>query len=222
VDKNGIPAAWKGCGDFSLNGHIDGKPVPPGQGIIMGHPTGNRIIFVSGGSRSGKSRYAEQRAAAIPGPRTYIATCPVIDAELEQRIARHRRQRADQDWRTIEEPVDLLRALRDSRNSAVVLVDCLTLWINNLLFAAQEHRQELGEEQIDELCQQLAAAARQGERTVIFVTNELGMGLVPADRSSRLYRDLVGRCNQTLAARADEVVLLVSGCPLQLKGAKDQ
>jgi len=183
------------------------------------HPD-NRIIFVSGGSRSGKSRYAEQRAAALSGPRSYIATCPVIDEELEQRIAHHRRQRADQDWHTIEEPVDLLRALHDCRDSAVVLVDCLTLWINNLLYAAQERQQELGEEQIAELCRQLADAARQGARTVIFVTNELGMGLVPADRGSRLYRDLVGRCNQTLAARADEVVFMVSGCPLQLRGAK--
>ena len=117
------------------------------------HPD-NRIIFVSGGSRSGKSRYAEQRATALSGQRSYIATCPVIDEELEQRIAHHRRQRADQDWHTIEEPVDLLRALHDCRDSAVVLVDCLTLWLSNLM--AAEH--DIGGE-TDALVAALAAAA---------------------------------------------------------------
>lgn len=177
----------------------------------------NHILYISGGSRSGKSRYAEQRAAAIPGPRTYIATCPVIDNEMAARIELHRQQRAGQGWITIEEPLNLPLALRDCQNNAVVLVDCITLWINNLLYTAGQRQQELTEEQIAEHTRQVIAAARLGARTVIFVTNELGMGLVPADAVSRRYRDLIGRSNQLLAAAADEVVFMVSGLPLQIK-----
>ena len=184
----------------------------------MHKPTKSRLIFVSGGSRSGKSHYAEKRAAELTGSRTYIATCPVVDDEMDQRIARHREQRTGKGWSTIEEPHDLVRALNDCKDSAVVLVDCLTLWINNLLYTAQDQQQAIGEEDVVKLCHQVAEACRQGERTIIFVTNELGMGLVPADQVSRLFRDLAGRCNQTLAGLSDEVVFVVSGCPLILKG----
>lgn len=177
----------------------------------------NHILYISGGSRSGKSRYAEQRAEAISGRRSYIATCPVIDDEMDARIALHRQQRAGKGWLTIEEPVQLASALRECRDSDVVLVDCLTLWINNLLYHAEQQRQTLDETEIEALCHEVVDAARLGQRTTIFVTNELGMGLVPADKTSRLYRDLVGRCNQTLAALADEAVFVVSGCPLTLK-----
>ena len=177
----------------------------------------NHILYISGGSRSGKSRYGEQRAKALTGKRSYIATCPVIDDEMDARIALHRRQRDGQGWITVEEPLQLAQALRDTADSAVVLVDCLTLWINNVLYQAEQQQQTVNEQQILELCLEVANASRLGERTVIFVTNELGMGLVPADATSRLYRDLVGRCNQTLAALADEAVFMVSGLPLTLK-----
>lgn len=183
----------------------------------MNQHSSSRLIFVSGGSRSGKSRYAETRATAISGPRTYIATCPIIDDEMEQRIAKHRQERSGQGWTTVEEAVELIQALRDCHESSVVLVDCLTLWINNLLYHAETRQETVSEEEVVDLCHKLAEVSRQGERTVIFVTNELGMGLVPADKTSRLYRDLVGRCNQTLAALADEVVFVVSGHPLILK-----
>lgn len=175
------------------------------------------ILYISGGSRSGKSHYAEQRATALSGPRSYIATCPVIDDEMADRIARHRQQRAAHDWITVEEPRALAMALHASQDSAVVLVDCITLWINNLLYDAEQQQQTLTEQQITDLTHQLIAASRRGLRTVIFVSNELGMGLVPADAVSRRYRDLVGRCNQILAAAADEVVFMVSGLPLTLK-----
>ena len=178
----------------------------------------NRLIYISGGSRSGKSRYAELRATQLPGPRTYIATCPVIDDEMDERIANHRRRREESDWLTLEEPLDLVQALDQCQNSSVVLVDCLTLWINNLLYRAQQLHKEISEADIAVLCADVTAAARQGERTVIFVTNELGMGLVPADQVSRLYRDLIGRCNQVLAKHADEAIFIVSGCPIFLKG----
>jgi adenosylcobinamide kinase/adenosylcobinamide-phosphate guanylyltransferase len=178
----------------------------------------NRLLYISGGSRSGKSHYAEQRAMELSGSRTYIATCPVIDDEMDERIARHRIRREGHGWLTLEEPLDLAQALHDCRESSVVLIDCLTIWINNHLFRAQKEQADISEEDVEALCAEVIEAARQGERTVIFVTNELGMGLVPADQTSRLYRDLVGRCNQALARQADEAVLVVSGCPLFLKG----
>jgi len=177
----------------------------------------NNIIFISGGSRSGKSRYAEQRAESLAGKRSYIATCPIIDAEMDGRIALHQQRREGKGWLTVEEPLDLAQALTDTADSAVVLVDCLTLWINNLLYEADCQDQTLTEDHIVRSCQQVIEACMAGNRTIIFVTNELGMGIVPADAISRLYRDLVGRCNQTLAAQADEVVLMVSGLPLFLK-----
>lgn len=178
----------------------------------------NRLIYISGGSRSGKSRYAEQRALELLGPRTYIATCPMIDEEMDERISCHRSRREAHGWLTLEEPLALAQALHDCLDSSVVLVDCLTLWINNLLYNAQQEQADISEEDIDAFCVEVVEASRQGERTVIFVTNELGMGLVPADYTSRHYRDLVGRCNQTLASLADEAVFVVSGCPLILKG----
>lgn len=183
----------------------------------MNQHSKSRLIFVSGGSRSGKSHYAEMRAAKLSGQRTYIATCPIIDDEMRQRIAKHRQERSGQGWMTVEEPVELIQALRNCHESSVVLVDCLTLWINNLLYHAESRQETVCEEDVADLCRQVAEVGREGERTIIFVTNELGMGLVPADKTSRLYRDLVGRCNQTLAALADEVVFVVSGHPLILK-----
>ncbi len=180
-------------------------------------PLTNHLLYISGGARSGKSRYAEQRALALTGPRRYIATCPAIDDEMAARIDRHQQRRNGQGWQTIEEPVDLVAALDASRDSAVVLIDCVTLWINNLLYVAETEQQTLDEDAIHRLTLQMIDAARQGQRTVIFVSNELGMGIVPADALSRHYRDLIGRCNQTLAAHADEAVFLVSGLPLSLK-----
>ncbi|OQY16702.1 MAG: bifunctional adenosylcobinamide kinase/adenosylcobinamide-phosphate guanylyltransferase [Desulfobacteraceae bacterium 4572_35.1] len=180
-------------------------------------PSNNHILFISGGARSGKSCYAEQRAEVVVGKRSYIATCPVIDAEMDERIAEHRRQRAGKGWHTIEEPLQLAQALRDCSDSDVVVVDCLTLWVNNLLYQAEQQQQTLSEHQISMLSLDVIESAKLGERTVVFVTNEVGMGLVPASAVSRCYRDLIGRCNQTIAAQADEAVFMVSGLPFVLK-----
>lgn len=177
------------------------------------------LLYVSGGARSGKSSYAEQRALALPGPRSYIATCPILDVEMEARIAIHRQQRTAHEWYTIEEPVDLCGALNATRSSAVVLVDCVTLWINNLLYADTEEK--LDESWMERTALDVIKAARSTERTVIFVSNELGMGIVPAQALSRRYRDLVGRCNQVLAAHANEAVFMLSGLPLSLKEAQN-
>jgi adenosylcobinamide kinase/adenosylcobinamide-phosphate guanylyltransferase len=177
----------------------------------------SHIILVTGGNRSGKSDYALQRAEALKGPRAFVATCPVIDEEMAERIRKHKLARDETKWSTIEEPVNLAHIISNAADFAVLLVDCLTLWINNLLYEADQEGLRLGEEDIAGRCREVLVACDQRDSTVIFVTNEVGMGLVPEVPDSRLYRDLVGRCNQIIADAANEVVFMVSGIPLKIK-----
>lgn len=178
-----------------------------------------RIILITGGCRSGKSVHAQHLAESLPGRRLYVATCPVTDDEMAARIARHQQQRRGRDWETVEELVDLAGAIRKA-GAAVVLVDCLTLWANNLMYEAEKQEKEIGEDQVDGRCAEVLDTCRQREGTILFVTNEVGMGIVPDNESSRQFRDLVGRCNQTMAEGADEVTLVACGIPLKLKGEK--
>ncbi|MCD6582623.1 MAG: bifunctional adenosylcobinamide kinase/adenosylcobinamide-phosphate guanylyltransferase [Desulfuromusa sp.] len=175
------------------------------------------LIYISGGCRSGKSNYAQKLAESLPGKRAYVATCPLIDEEMEQRIAHHQQQRSDQKWETIEAPFDLVTAIKQASHFDVLLIDCLTLWINNLLYEAEQKGETLTEQMINDRCTKLVSACRKTDQTVIFVTNELGMGLVPIDPVSRRYRDCLGRCNQTIAQFADKAIFMVSGIPLTLK-----
>jgi adenosylcobinamide kinase/adenosylcobinamide-phosphate guanylyltransferase len=177
----------------------------------------SRIILVTGGARSGKSAYAQQMAEGLPGPRTYVATCPVTDPEMAGRVRKHRRDRAEHDWQTLEEPLDLPGVLTRTAAYPTVLVDCLTLWINNLMYRAANDGQALTEEAIQHHCRQVVDAARQHPGTVIFVSGEVGLGIVPENREARLFRDLLGRCNQIMAAGANRVTLVACGLPLHLK-----
>ncbi len=179
-----------------------------------------KIILVTGGSRSGKSTYAQRLAESLSGVRTYIATCPVIDKETEERVRKHQEARQSASWDTIEELTDLAGALQRSKGSEVILVDCLTLWINNLMFEAEQKKEHLDEEAIRTCCEDVLDTCRDFPGTVIFVTNEVGMGIVPENPDSRLFRDLAGRCNQSMADRADAAVFMVSGLPLYIKGEK--
>ena len=166
-------------------------------------------ILVLGGARSGKSRHAEEVALRHQGERIYIATAEAGDEEMQQRIADHRRRRGTE-WRTLEEPIELTNALqRACGERRFVLVDCITLWLSNLLMLERDVGQE-----IDRLCKMLPAL----EGTVIFVSNEVGLGIVPENALARRFRDDAGFANQRVAAACDEVVVMVAGLAMKLKG----
>ena len=179
------------------------------------------ITLIIGGCRSGKSRYAQRLAERLGERRLFIATAPVVDDEMRRRVARHREMRRGRGWDTIEENIHLAQCLRDATNHEVVLCDCLTLWVGNLQFAASQEGSSLEEETIVRHSREVCRAARSISARVLFVTNEVGMGIVPGDEYSRRFRDLAGRCNQEMAAAADSVTLLVSGLSHQLKGEVD-
>jgi len=179
-----------------------------------------RIILITGGNRSGKSAYAQALAEYISGIRTYVATCPVIDEETEKRIRKHKEARLTSSWRTIEETKNLADALKRARESQVILVDCLTLWVNNLMYEAESQSRDITEEDIAALCRGIIDVCDDLPGMIIFVTNEVGMGIVPENPASRLFRDLTGRCNQIIAGRADAVTFMISGLPVNIKGDK--
>ena len=177
----------------------------------------SKIILVTGGARSGKSAFAERYAAALPGRHAYVATARIFDEEMAQRIAIHRKRRPSS-WQTWEIPQDLPETMeRLCQSSDVALVDCLTLYFSNYLFA---HDGEDDEAIIDGALAELQAvlaAFRQAGVTAVLVTNELGCVIVPMEHVSRLYRDLMGKINQAAAAEADEVYLSVCGITTELK-----
>lgn len=177
------------------------------------------IVLVSGGCRSGKSAYAQRLAESLPPTRLFVATCPISDDEIRERIEQHRRARQDRDWETVEEQCDLADVFRRHGCHRALLVDCVTLWINNLLYHADCEGRSFAEADVTEQCRQMLEAAEACLGTVIFVTNEVGLGVVPENPQARRYRDLIGRANQIIAARADTVTLLCCGIPLHLKGS---
>ncbi len=179
-----------------------------------------KLILVTGGARSGKSDYALSRAQAIAGPHFFLATCPVIDPEMEERIARHKADRQNGMWQTIEEELELAATLDSLKPDSVCLLDCLTLWVNNLMYLAEKSNLSFGDNEMQARCEELIHVAAQYQGTLICVSNEVGMAVVPDNASARLYRDLVGRCNRMMATAADEVVLVSCGLPLFLKGSE--
>jgi len=175
------------------------------------------LIFVTGGARSGKSDYALGRAEAMPGPHCFLATCPVLDKEMEKRIARHKAERSRGLWHTIEEELDIAGTIQSLSSGTVCLVDCLTLWINNLIYETDSTNKIFDECAMENRAEALVHQITIFQGTVICVSNEVGMGIVPDNFAARHYRDLVGRCNRIIAAAADEVILVSCGLPLYLK-----
>jgi len=168
------------------------------------------LTLVLGGARSGKSRYAEELALSRPPPRLYLATAESRDDEMAGRIREHRRRRGDH-WQTLEEPLDLPGALarHGVAPGATLLVDCLTLWLSNLMGAGRD---------VDAATAALVAACGAVQGHVIFVSNEVGLGIVPDNPLARAFRDHAGRLHQAVAARAQRVVFVAAGLPLVLKG----
>ena len=177
-----------------------------------------RLILVTGGTRSGKSGFAQGLAESLAGPRYFIATCPRVDPEMDERIRRHQQARDDGHWQTIEEEINLGGIFSRMPDGQVCLVDCLTLWVNNLLFREEQSGRILTEPMMRRHCGEFIEKLKVFSGTTICVTNEVGMGIVPENSSARLYRDLVGSCNQVMAQASDEVILVSCGIPLVLKG----
>ena len=166
------------------------------------------LALVLGGARSGKSRHAEALVTALPQPWLYIATGESRDNEMAARIAEHRARRGTR-WQTIEAPRDLAAALAAVPAGAAVLVDCLTLWLSNVMLAGADVEAESGRFEH-------ALTARTGP--VVLVANEVGLGIVPENRMAREFRDHAGRLHQMVAATATEVYFVAAGLPLKMKG----
>ena len=164
------------------------------------------VTLVLGGARSGKSRHAEALVTAHPGPWHYIATAEAFDDEMRARIRTHQAQRID-GWVTVEAPLDLPSALKNAA-ARPVLVDCLTLWLTNLM---------LGEHDVAAATAELDAVLDNRSAPAVLVSNEVGLGIVPDNALARAFRDAAGQLNQHLAARATAVVMTVAGLPLRLK-----
>ena len=169
---------------------------------------GIRHRLVLGGARSGKSRHAQALAEATGPQRTYLATAEARDEEMAARIAQHQAERGE-GWQTLEAPLDMPEALGTVAESDVVLVDCLTLWLTNVM---------LGERDADAATDALVAALAAARQPVILVSNEVGLGLVPETPLGRAFRDAQGRLNQRMAEVVAEVRFVAAGLPLVLKG----
>ena len=170
---------------------------------------GARFVFVGGGARSGKSRYALARAGALGRRRLFVATAEAFDDEMRARIGRHRQERGAA-FDTLEEPLALPEATASDRDHDVIVIDCLTLWLSNLLMRKADLDAATG--RVDALVDALRARRAH----IVLVSNEVGMGLVPETPLGRLFRDLAGSAHQRLGAIADEVYLAAMGVVLRL------
>lgn len=168
------------------------------------------VHLLTGGARSGKSRHALRLAEAVPGTIDFLATAEAGDDDMRERIARHRAERGPR-YRTTEAPLAIEAALAGLAPGGAVIVDCLTLWCANLLFAG------LDDAAMEARFAALPAALAAPGRPVFVVTNEVGLGIVPGDALSRRYRDCLGRLNQEVAARADVVTFMVAGLPMVVR-----
>lgn len=167
----------------------------------------NHLVLITGGARAGKSRFAQDQALALGQAQvSFIATAEPRDEEMRQRIAKHRAERPPA-WETLEAPLEVPQTLQQARHG-VVLLDCLTLWVSNLMLAGREVLPAL---------EHLLAVRAQTGKTLLVVTNEVGLGIVPENPLARRYRDLLGVANARVAQEAQRVYLLVAGIPLQIK-----
>ena len=166
-----------------------------------------RLTLVLGGARSGKSRHAQILAMATPPPWVYIATAQALDEEMSERIAKHKAERG-KGWSTIEEPIELARAVAEAPAQAPLVIDCVTLWVSNLM---------LGGRDVDAAMAEFVKSLDGRKGPTIVVSNEVGAGLVPETALGRAFRDQAGLANQQLAVSADDVLFMVAGLAMKLK-----
>lgn len=166
-----------------------------------------KAILITGGARSGKSRFAERLTLAMRGDAIYVATAEALDDEMAERIASHQARRGPE-WETMSAPLSLLEALHETDHGRPRLVDCLTLWLSNLMHHGRDWEAE---------ARALAEALPGFAAPVVFVTNEVGGGIVPENRLARAFRDAAGLVNQEIAAACDELWLVVAGYPIKVK-----
>ena len=171
----------------------------------------NRFLFVIGGARSGKSDFALGRGLASTGPVTFIATASALDDDMAQRIDRHQAERPDH-WGLIEEPIDLLGAIRSAgaNPETLLIVDCLTVWTSNLMFAQWSEDKVLAE------ASKVTTEIQRRSGPTVVISNEVGLGVHPETELGRTYRDLLGRVNQTMAASADRALFFAAGRAFEL------
>ncbi|MFH1485505.1 MAG: bifunctional adenosylcobinamide kinase/adenosylcobinamide-phosphate guanylyltransferase [Chloroflexota bacterium] len=181
------------------------------------------LILITGGARSGKSAFAQQLAQAKGKRVLFVATAEAKDEEMAERIRRHRADRP-KGWDTREEPLDVAKTIEEIDEHDVALVDCLALWVSNLFLRQAEGTMEaVAEASILDAARGLVESYENGKATLILVSNEVGMGVVPSNSLGRHFRDVLGRVNQLVASRADRVYLIIAGLALELKslGATD-
>ena len=185
----------------------------------------SKILFVTGGSRSGKSLFAEEQAKSISDKVVYIATSIPFDDEMQDRVKKHRAQRPSS-WVTLEQYFDIHKVIGEMRPGAdCILLDCVTIMVSNIMFSENRSDwQDIKPEEADRIQDQvleqvelLMQALKTHDMNAVIVSNELGMGIVPDNRLSRVFRDIAGKVNQKVAAHADEAWMVVSGLPLKLK-----
>jgi adenosylcobinamide kinase/adenosylcobinamide-phosphate guanylyltransferase len=178
-----------------------------------------KLIFITGGARSGKSNFAEKMALSSGKKVTYLATGQPLDQEMADRIKKHQTKRPT-GWETYEEPIEVCELVsRLGKEKEVILIDCLTLLVSNLLLREKHKVGDLKrEEEILLEIEKLTEIFYQVPAQIILVSNEVGMGIVPDHPLGRVYRDILGRANSIIAEKADEVFMMISGIPLKIKG----
>ncbi len=178
-----------------------------------------KLIFITGGARSGKSNFAEKMALSLGKPVAYLATGQPLDKEMAHRIKKHKSRRSTE-WETYEEPIEVSELVSSlGFEKEVILIDCLTLLVSNLLL---REKNKVGNPQWEEKIlleiEKLTEISYKVPAQIIIVSNEVGMGLVPDNPLGRVYRDILGRANSIGANKADEVFMVISGIPLKIKG----
>jgi adenosylcobinamide kinase/adenosylcobinamide-phosphate guanylyltransferase len=170
-----------------------------------------KIVFILGGARSGKSTFALQEASALEGKKAFIATAEAFDDEMRLRIEKHKEERG-KGWITHEEPLSISILLQNIRDSySVILVDCLTLWVSNIMHAGLDFN--------DEAARLVDTISQEHPALIYIVSNEVGMGLVPETALGRIYRDNIGLLNRKVAEAATDVYFMAAGIPMKIKGA---